>query len=115
MIYAASTISLEDGRKLLDLMRQHVLSFKLLQPVLELWLSRAEFVTETVLQHAAQVSDQPGRSDYLPQTLNRNTLPHTVATPFAIAPPFSSDAEQRIRKQFVRFAGGRGNKKKTEG
>ncbi|MEO3385252.1 hypothetical protein [Mesorhizobium sp. CAU 1741] len=114
LIYAASTIELGNGRTLLEAMRLHFLSFDQLQPVLDLWIARAQFVTQSLLQHVAKVADQTGRETYDPKGLNMNTLPRGDASSFPLDPPFSAEAEKAVRKQFIRDPGGRPKTRKVE-
>lgn len=109
-IYAASVIKIGQELTLLEAMRRHELSFELLQPHLQTWVSYAKFVTNDILGNVATAEKLADNKVYAPKKINSKKIPSkVVALPFALDPPFSAEAREKVAAE-LRFRS-RGRKK----
>lgn len=111
LIYSASAIKIYGRITLLEAMRHHVLSFEVLEQYLQTWLSYAKFVTDDILKNVATAEKLEDNHSYLPQKDNAKTLPQQVSpVAFALDPPFTSEAIEKVRGGFPYRPAGRKKK-----
>lgn len=91
-------------------MQTHRLSFGKLDTVLIEWLKRSQHVNQQIISKVVIVKNQTNRSDYDPYRWNESLIPDYEPSAFEMDPPFSPDAKEAVRRQFIKNPGGRGKK-----
>jgi hypothetical protein len=101
LIYAASTIIIEENSSLINCIKTHTLTYKKLKPVLELWVARARYFSEAILSNVADLPHRKNVEKSQLHNINLRKIPTVECSAFECTPPFSNEDKERLRIGFI--------------